>query len=232
MSNDSPGQEGDCSADLAVACGRRTSRGGLIVVSAPSGAGKSSLIEAALTRVTDLQYSISYTTREARGPECYGVDYHFVSEREFLSMRERGEFIESARVHGHLYGTRASVIEADMAAGRDVILDIDVQGAEQIREKMAEAITIFVLPPSQKALVDRLSRRNLNTPEDLARRLKNASSEVRKFNSFDYVIVNDELERASAALESIILAERNRPPRQRDCIESIIETFRDGVSNG
>src|SRR5215469_16685782 len=212
--------------------GKPAIRGGLIVVSAPSGAGKSSLIERVLTRVSDLQYSISYTTREARGPECDGVDYHFVSEREFLSMRERGEFIESAQVHGHLYGTRASAIEADIAAGRDVMLDIDVQGAEQIREKVAEAITIFVLPPSWKALVDRLSRRNLNTHEDLARRLRSASSEVRKFNSFDYVIINDELERASAVLESIILAERNRPPRQRDCIESIIGTFRDGVPNG
>src|SRR5215467_13792918 len=232
MSSDSPGEVPSRMARLGGPCGRDTSRGGLIVVSAPSGAGKSSLIERVLTRVPDLQYSISYTTREARGAECDGVDYHFVTEPEFLGMRERGEFIESARVHGHLYGTRASAIEADMAAGRDVILDIDVQGAEQIREKVAEAITIFVLPPSQKALIDRLSRRNLNTPEDLARRLKNASSEVWKFNSFDYVIVNDELERASAALESIILAERNRPPRQKACIESIIETFRDGVSNG
>src|SRR5262249_52242849 len=232
MSSDSPGEVPSRMARLGGPCGRNTSRGGLIVVSAPSGAGKSSLIEAALTRVTDLQYSISYTTREARGPECDGVDYHFVSEPEFLSMRERGEFIESARVHGHLYGTRTSAIDADLDAGRDVILDIDVQGAEQIREKMPEAITIFVLPPSQNALIARLSRRNLNTPDDLARRLRNASSEVCKFDGFDYVIVNDELERASSALESIIMAERNRPPRQRDCIESIIETFRDGASNG
>src|SRR5262249_21347788 len=103
-------------------------RGALIVVSAPSGAGKSSLIERVRTRVSGLQYSVSYTTREARGSEREGVDYHFVSDKEFLIMQERGEFIESARVHGHLYGTRTSTIAADMAAGHDVILDIDVQG--------------------------------------------------------------------------------------------------------
>jgi guanylate kinase len=204
----------------------------LIVVSAASGAGKSSLIERVLTRVAHLHYSISYTTRQARGPERDGVDYHFVSEPEFLAMRERGEFLECASVHGHLYGTRASTIENERAAGHDVILDIDVQGAEQIREKMAEAVSVFVLPPSKQVLVARLSRRNLNTPADLARRLGNAATEVLKFDRFDYVIINDELERASAALESIILAERNRPPRQKAWIESIIETFRDGVSNG
>lgn len=232
MSSDPPRRVPGCGTGLAGPHRRPPSRGALIVVSAPSGAGKSSLIEHVLARTPGLQYSISYTTREARGTETDGLDYHFVSEPEFLKMIERGEFIESARVHGHLYGTRASAIEAGLAAGHDVILDIDVQGAEQIREKMAEAITIFVLPPSKEGLVARLSRRNLNTPDDLARRLRNASSEVNRFNSFDYVIVNDELERASGALESIILAERNRPPRQRDCIESIIETFRDGVSNG
>jgi len=230
MSSDSPVQRPGSGTGLTKK--GMALRGALIVVSAPSGAGKSSLIERVLTRVSGLQYSVSYTTREARGSEREGVDYHFVSDQEFLSMQERGEFIESARVHGHLYGTRMSAIAAEMAAGHDVILDIDVQGAEQIRKKMAEAITVFVLPPSRKVLVARLGQRNLNAPEDLARRLGNASNEVRKFNSFDYVIVNDELERASAALESVILAERNRPPRQKDRIESIIETFGDGVSNG
>jgi guanylate kinase len=231
MSSDSGSQVGGSGAGPAAPPGRRAAKGGLIVVSAPSGAGKSSLIDRVVTRVSGLEYSVSYTTREARGPERNGVDYHFVSETVFLAMREQGEFIEWARVHGHLYGTRASAIEAEMAAGRDVILDIDVQGAEQIREKMAEAVTIFVLPPSQQVLVARLSQRNLNTADDLARRLVNASNEVGKFEEFDYVIINDELERASAALESIILAERNRPPRQRQRIEPIIETFRGGVSN-
>jgi guanylate kinase len=211
---------------------RALARGGLIVVSAPSGAGKSSLIDRVLTRVSSLQYSVSYTTRQARGSEHDGVDYHFISEQEFVAMRESGEFVECARVHGHLYGTRGSAIESERAAGRDVILDIDVQGAEQIRHKMAEAITVFVLPPSWQVLVARLSQRNLNTADDLVRRLANASNEVRKFDMFDYVIINDELDSASAALESIILAERNRPQRQRERIESIIATFRGGISNG
>ena len=232
MSSDSGSLIERHDAGRAALTGKPAIRGGLIVVSAPSGAGKSSLIERVLTRIPGLQYSVSYTTREARGPERNGVDYHFVSEDVFLAMRGRGEFIESARVHGHLYGTRASAIEAEMAAGCDVILDIDVQGAEQIREKMREAVTVFVLPPSQQVLVARLSRRNLNTAADLARRLVNASNEVGKFEEFDYVIINDDLEPASAALESIILAERNRPPRQRQRIEPIIETFRGGVSNG
>jgi guanylate kinase len=230
MSNDSPGQRAGCGSESAEQPGRPVGRGGLIVVSAPSGAGKSSLIERVLTRMSDVQYSISYTTRQARGAEQDGVDYHFVSEQEFLTIRDRGEFVEWARVHGHLYGTRASAIEVERAAGSDVILDIDVQGAEQIREKMAEAITVFVLPPSQRLLVSRLGQRNLNTPDDLGRRLANASNEVPKFDRFDYVIVNDDLERASAALESIILAERNRPMRQRERIESIIETFRGGTN--
>jgi guanylate kinase len=232
MSSDAGGLIGRPGAGQAAAGGQPAIKGGLIVVSAPSGAGKSSLIERVLTRVPGLQYSVSYTTREARGPERDGIDYYFVPEDEFLAMRERGEFIEWARVHGHLYGTRTAAIEAEMAAGRDVILDIDVQGAEQIRDKMREAVTIFVLPPSQQALVARLSRRNLNTADDLARRLFNASNEVGKFEEYDYVIINDDLEPASAALESIILAERNKPPRQRQRIESILETFRGGVSNG
>jgi guanylate kinase len=232
MSSDSPGQIRGSGTGPIERQGAAVARGGLIVVSAPSGAGKSSLIDRVLTRLPDLQYSISYTTRQARGSERDGVDYHFISEQEFLTMQERGEFIEWARVHGHLYGTRAAAIESERAAGHDVILDIDVQGAEQIREKMAEAITVFVLPPSRQVLVARLSQRNLNTADDLGRRLANASNEVRKFDRFDYVIVNDDLERASAALESIIVAERSRPPRQKERIESIITTFRGGVSNG
>jgi guanylate kinase len=230
MSSDSQGQVRGSGLPGEPA-GRPVARGGLIVVSAPSGAGKSSLIEQVLARVSNLQYSISYTTREARGHEHDGVDYYFVSEPEFLALRERGEFIESARVHGHLYGTRASAIESFRAAGLDVILDIDVQGAEQIREKTAEAVTVFVLPPSQQVLRARLAQRNLNAPDDLSRRLANATNEVRKYNSFDYVIINDALDRASAALESIIMAERNRPRRQRGSIESIIQTFGGGAFN-
>ncbi|HKV41998.1 MAG TPA: guanylate kinase, partial [Blastocatellia bacterium] len=152
-------------------------RGELIVVSAPSGAGKSSIIERVVSRSGRLVYSISYTTRPARGPEKDGVDYHFVSQEDFTAMRERGEFLEWARVHGHLYGTRLATVEMALAAGNDVILDIDVQGANQVRRRLERAVTVFVFPPSRAALVDRLSARNLNTPGDLAYRLENASSE-------------------------------------------------------
>ena len=200
-------------------------RGNLIVVSAPSGAGKSSLAERVLKRVTDLRFSISYTTRELRGSEQQGVDYNFVSEDEFHAMRDRDEFLECAEVHGHLYGTHERMVEDLLSQGFDVILDIDVQGAEQVRRRMPEAILIFILPPTREVLEARLRARNLNDLADIERRLLNAAIEVQLYERFDYVIVNDELDRALAQLEAIIIAERCRPERQRNRIESIIATF-------
>lgn len=205
--------------------GYEPERGTLIVVSAPSGAGKSSLVVRALKQLRRLRYSISYTTRPPRGPERHGVDYFFVTEADFIAMRERGEFIESASVHGFYYGTHRATIEQMLAEGNDVILDIDVQGAAQMRERMSEAVTIFVLPPSKKVLEARLRRRNLNAPDDLARRLANATSEVRLYERFDYVIINDDRDRAFGALKAIITAERRRPFRQRNKIQSILDTF-------
>ncbi|HVF92622.1 MAG TPA: guanylate kinase [Blastocatellia bacterium] len=202
-----------------------TGRGNLVVVSAPSGAGKSSLVERALKSVDRLLYSISYTTRQVRGAEKDGVDYFFVSHEEFLAMREKGEFLESAEVHGYLYGTRRYWLELRLAEGYDVILDIDVQGAEQIRARMPEAITVFVLPPSREVLESRLRLRNLNEPADLERRMKNATAEVQLYDRFKYVIVNDSLERASSALEGIILTERHRSERQSNVARKIIATF-------
>lgn len=203
----------------------RVERGNLIVVSAPSGAGKSSLAEGVLKRVEDLRFSISYTTREPRGAEKHGVDYYFVSEDEFRAMRERGEFLECANVHGHLYGTHRYQVEEILSAGFDVMLDIDVQGAEQVHRHMAEAILVFILPPSREALEARLRTRNLNEPADIERRLRNAAIEVQLYERFHYVIVNDDLDRALAELEAIIIAERCRPERLRNRIESIIATF-------
>jgi guanylate kinase len=202
-----------------------TARGNLIVVSAPSGAGKSSLAERALKRVEGLEFSISYTTREPRGAERDGVDYHFISEDEFRAMSDRGEFLESAEVHGYLYATHRASVEALLAQGLDVILDIDVQGAEQVRKRVAEAITVFILPPSREILEARLRSRNLNEPADLERRLQNAAVEVRLYENFDYVIVNDDLDRALASLEAIITAERCRLSRQGNNVESIVNTF-------
>ncbi len=200
-------------------------RGSLIVVSAPSGAGKSSLVERALQRLGRLSYSISYTTRAPRGTERHGVDYYFVEEATFMEMRERGEFIESACVHGHYYATHRATVEQMLADGNDVILDIDVQGAAQMRERMPEAVTVFILPPSKRVLEGRLRRRNLNAPADLARRVANATEEVQLYERFDYVIINDDRDRAFGALKAIIIAERRRPFRQRRKIKSILNTF-------
>ena len=200
-------------------------RGNLIVVSAPSGAGKSSLVQRALKKVTRLKYSISYTTRAARGKEEHGVDYFFVPEEDFLRMRERGEFLESAEVHGYLYGTHRATVEAMLDKGFDVILDIDVQGAEQILRHMPEAVTIFIMPPSKKVLEARLRNRNLNAPDDLERRLRNATAEVQLYEEFGYVIINDTRDRAFGWLKAIIIAERRRPGRQKNRLEAIISTF-------
>lgn len=200
-------------------------RGKLIVVSAPSGAGKSSLAGRVLKRIEGLHFSVSYTTREARGAEQHGVDYFFVNETEFLGMRERGEFLESAEVHGNLYGTRESTVEEMLSAGVDVMLDIDVQGAEQVRRRVPEAVLVFILPPSREVLEARLRARNLNEPSDIERRLRNASIEVQLYERFDYVVINEDLDRALSQLEAIILGERGRPERQRNKIESIIATF-------
>ena len=200
-------------------------RGTLIVVSAPSGAGKSSLAERVLKRLTDLRFSISYTTREPRGPEQNGVDYYFVTEDEFHTMRERDEFLECAEVHGYLYGTHEKPVEELLSQGLDVMLDIDVQGAEQVRRRVPEAILVFIMPPSCEVLGARLRARNLNAAEDIERRLRNAAIEVQLYERFDYVVINEDLDRALAQLEAIIIAERCRPDRQRNSIESAISTF-------
>ncbi|MBI3650809.1 MAG: guanylate kinase [Acidobacteria bacterium] len=200
-------------------------KGNLIIVSAPSGAGKSSLVHHALNRVAGVCYSVSYTTRPGRGAEVNGVDYHFVSNVEFLRMRDSGEFLEYAEVHGFFYGTHRAATEKLINEGVDVLLDIDVQGAAQIKKQMPEAVTVFILPPSRDILEARLRARQLNSEAEVARRLYNATQEVRRCHEFQYVIVNDELARACAALEAIILAERYSQNRQSVVAENIISTF-------
>jgi guanylate kinase len=200
-------------------------RGNLIVVSGPSGVGKSSLVHRTLAEVELLEFSVSFTTRNARAGEKNEVDYFFVSRDEFIAMRDRGDFLEWAEVHGNLYGTSKSQVETCLGEGRDIILDVDVQGAAQVKERMPDAVTIFILPPSREAVESRLVKRNLNTPEDLERRLADAATEVSMYSRFKYVVVNDDLDRSARALEAIIIAERHQMPRQKDLAESILTTF-------
>jgi len=226
MSNEAGPQEAGVESDLTEQNGTNpTQRGRLIVVSGPSGAGKSSIIHLMMSRLNHLHFSISHTTRLPRGNEKNEIDYYFVSKDEFLSMRERGKFLEYAEVYGCFYGTSRDQVEAATSQGKDVLLDIDVQGADQVRYKFPEAVTVIVLPPTREVLEERLRARNLNRPEDLERRLATAAAEVKRFKEFDYVIINDDLERAASRLEAIIKADRLKVDRQTEAIESIILNF-------
>ncbi len=182
----------------------------LIVVSAPSGAGKTSLCEEAVRQIPGLVHAISYTTRVPRPHEVNGRDYYFVDEATFQRMVEAGEFAEWARVHGNLYGTSRGLLEAHLAAGRDIILDIDTQGATQLKRVYPEGIFVFILPPSWGQLEGRLRARQSDPPEEIERRLRKAREEMKSFRDYDYVIINDVLERAARRLCAIIVAERCR----------------------
>ena len=186
----------------------------LIVVSSPSGGGKGTLIDRVLQTVPGVSYSVSFTTRPPRPGEQNGREYFFVSEPVFREMITRGEFLEWADVYGHLYGTSHKQVEADRDSGRDIILEIDVQGAESIRGLVPEAVTIFILPPSFELLRNRLVARATDSAADLEKRLRGAPGEVEQYQHFQYVILNDDINRASAQLASVIYAERARRERQ------------------
>lgn len=192
----------------------------VIVVSAPSGAGKTSLCGEAVRRIPDLVHSVSFTTRPARSHEVNGRDYHFVDEATFERMVESGDFAEWASVHGHLYGTSKRLLETHMAQGKDVILDVDVQGAAQLRRQYPEGVFVFILPPSWDMLEERLRARRSDAPEEIERRLKKAREEIKCFNEYEYVIINDVLERVIGDLCAIIVGERCRSfrldPRVRE----------------
>lgn len=188
-------------------------RGSLIVVSAPSGAGKTTLCREVRLRVPDLAYSVSYTTRAPRPGEVDGVDFCFVSEGEFQELRERGEFAEWAVVHGNLYGTRASVLEAALREGRDMLLDIDTQGAAQLRRRYPEAVLVFIVAPSVAELEQRLRERKSDAPAEIARRLRQAREEIRLWRRYDYLVMNRDVKEATEQLAAIVLAERARTGR-------------------
>ncbi|MCS7078906.1 MAG: guanylate kinase [Chloracidobacterium sp.] len=201
-------------------------RGMLVVISAPSGGGKSTLLGRLLAEVDNLHYSISYTTRPPRPGERHGEHYYFVSPDDFERMREHGEFLESAVVHGHFYGTHRKFVETTLERGQDLILDVDVQGAESLATIMPEAARIFIMPPNYEVLRRRLFARGSDDPAAIAQRLQNASREVRRFREFHYVVVNDDLERALRALVCIIEAERERWRLSEKKLDAIVETFR------
>jgi guanylate kinase len=194
-----------------------------LVLSAPSGAGKTTLANLLRRRNRDVVFSVSATTRAPRPREVDGVSYHFVSRDEFLRMRDVGELIEWAEVHGNFYGTPLENIRRAQARGEHLLLDIDVQGARQIREKVPEAVLVFVLPPSGAALVKRLSGRGTEDAAVLRRRLRNAAEEMRAAPEFDYVVVNDVLADAASALEDVLRG-RAGPRGVRDGLEARIET--------
>ena len=189
--------------------------GNLIVVAAPSGAGKSSLVKALLELDSHVHLSVSHTTRAPRGQEKHGRDYYFASQSEFDAMVQSNAFVEWAHVHGNRYGTSKKAIEERIAQGSDVILEIDFQGALQIREAFANAVLVFILPPNWEELRSRLERRGEDTPEVIEVRLKNAAEEMAQVSKFDFVIINELFERALFDLKAVVHAQRLKYAAQR-----------------
>ena len=199
--------------------------GTLFVVCSPSGGGKGTLIQRVLQTVPDIDYSVSYTTRAPRAGEIDGVNYHFVTREEFERMRDRGEFLEWAVVHGNLYGTSRAAVRRETAAGRDVVLEIDVQGAAAVRATERDVVSVFILPPSYAVLRERLLARQTESEESVRLRLRNARSEIERYREFDFVVLNDEVERASGELASIVYAARARRERLEALARRVLETF-------
>jgi guanylate kinase len=200
-------------------------RGLLLVVSAPSGTGKTTVAERLVQTVPDLKLSRSYTSRAARAGEADGVDYNFISRARFEQMVAENAFLEWADVFGNLYGTSASDTDRSLREGRDLVLVIDVQGARQVRQRCADTVAVFVLPPSFEVLEQRLRGRSKDTEAQMQRRLLTARAEVAAFSEYDYVIVNDELEACVDRLRAIVLAERARLRSARPTAERIVDTF-------
>lgn len=211
--------------ELAERVATATQNGILFVVSSPSGGGKGTLIQRVLSRLQNLSYSVSYTTRKPRNGEVNGREYFFVTPQQFSRMVEQNDFLEWAKVHSHLYGTSRSQVARDVSLGRDIVLEVDVQGAASIRHLIQEAVSVFILPPSLEVLRERLIARGTDSPEELAVRLRNAPEELKAYQTFDYVIINDDVEQAAAKLMAIIEAERLRLSRQEEKIRGVVESF-------
>lgn len=197
----------------------------LFIISSPSGGGKGTLIREVLRTVPNIGYSVSFTTRSIREGEIEGRDYFFIAQSEFEKKAVDEEFLEFANVHGNFYGTSRIQVEIETNAGRDVILEIDVQGAANIQLMFPNAVQIFILPPSYQVLRERLIRRQTESESDLKLRLENSRDEVLNYKEFEYVVINNEIVQATAGLQAIIFAERLKRERQENKIRDIIETF-------
>ena len=200
-------------------------RANVYIVSAPSGSGKTTLLHNLLRTFQDLKFSVSHTTRQPRTGERNGVDYFFTDRAKFLEMVDRGEFLEWAEYYGQLYGTSRTFVEENLEAGIDVILDIDVDGARQVKARIQEAIAVFILPPSFVELERRLRSRRLESDEAIHRRLEIAKNEIPFYRDYDYIVVNDILNSSIQTLEAIVRATRARSSRQQSKIEEIIASF-------
>lgn len=200
-------------------------KGSLIIISSPSGGGKGTLIKEVLEAVPDIGYSVSLTTRARRFGEEDGRHYHFVSKEEFEREIAQDGFLEYAEVHGNFYGTSKKQVESMLAKGQDVILEIDVQGAAAVIERVPDAVSIFILPPSFETLRARLIARATEGSSDLELRLRNSHYEVAQYSKFKYVIINDDLGTAARKLASVIIAQRQHPDRQKDAIRAILDSF-------
>jgi guanylate kinase len=206
----------------------------VFIVSAPSGSGKSTLVRALLAKDPSLLFSVSYTTREPRGAELSGQDYHYITRESFEHRVQAGEFLEWAEVFGNYYGTHRSVLDRAVAEGKDLLLDIDVQGARQLKESIPEAVSIFILAPSREILEQRLRsrsdaeqkvNRSGNMEAVIEKRLRKAADEIRNYDQYDYVLVNDDLARSTETLAAIVAAERVRRVRVEPVVRSILASF-------
>jgi guanylate kinase len=199
-------------------------RGIVLILSSPSGAGKTTLTRMLLqNRELDLTLSISVTTRPRRSSEVDGIHYSFIPQKRFETMRDEGELLEWAEVHGNLYGTPRAPVEEILSQGRDALFDIDYQGTRQVRDKMGDdTVTVFILPPSMKELRARLERRAEDSREAIERRLENARKEIQRWKQYDYVLVNDDLQKTFDDLIAILRAERQRRPRRMPGIEAFV----------
>jgi guanylate kinase len=200
-------------------------RANVYIVSAPSGSGKTTLLQSLLKTFKDLKFSVSHTTRLPRQAERNGVDYFFTERSRFQEMADRGDFLEWAEYYGQLYGTSRTFVEEHVGAGRDVILDIDVNGARQVKEKIKDAIAVFIMPPSFAELERRLRSRRQESDEAIHRRLEIARGEIKYCRDYDYIVINDVLEDSIQVLEAIVRAGRARPSRQQARIDEIIASF-------